>query len=266
MSNPDPAFRFNVDLTNPGHFLACCGLLELAHRADAAATAWFTDQEFCIATCPRDLIPRLLDSSIEAVSAPNTETENDEDDGGRKSPPILIADFALRLDWWTDPSAVRAGFKTWSGGQTVLGFVEGMRRRIRSDCEVGPDLLTGIFAIGDPKPFYFDSHLARLTAIDAGFSTEKFTTPFSPAVELLAMIGLQRFRPITVEPREQYAFATWDMPLPANIAAPVAHGLVPSLVSQHFQFPLVVRTGGKYKAFGPATSTWRIHARPTQAI
>ena len=33
MSKSDPSIRVNVDLTNPGQFFACCGLLELADRA-----------------------------------------------------------------------------------------------------------------------------------------------------------------------------------------------------------------------------------------
>ena len=32
MSYPEPSITVNVDVTNPGQFLACCGLLELADR------------------------------------------------------------------------------------------------------------------------------------------------------------------------------------------------------------------------------------------
>jgi CRISPR-associated protein Csx14 len=32
MSNHTPNIRIPVDLTNPGQFFACCGLLELADR------------------------------------------------------------------------------------------------------------------------------------------------------------------------------------------------------------------------------------------
>lgn len=106
--------------------------------------------------------------------------------------------------------------------------------------------------VEQPKPFYFDSRLSRMTSLDMGFSTEKFTPTFSPAVELLAVVGLQRFRPQTVTDRERYAFSSWRAPLPVAVAAAVAHGLIPSLVDRRYVFPLVVRTGGKYKAFGPA--------------
>ncbi|MEX0741992.1 MAG: hypothetical protein WD079_04285, partial [Phycisphaeraceae bacterium] len=111
-----------------------------------------------------------------------------------------------------------------------------------------------------PKPFYFDSRLARLTAIDMGFSTETFTASYSPGVELLTLVGLQRFRPITIELRERYGYHTWHKPAPLRVAAAIAHGLIPSLSCTPFVFPLVVRTGGKYKAFGPATLIWSHHA------
>src|ERR1700722_10903518 len=35
-----------VDLTNPGQFFACCGLLELASRLDEKAEGWFEGGEF----------------------------------------------------------------------------------------------------------------------------------------------------------------------------------------------------------------------------
>lgn len=259
---PEPALTFEVDLTNPGQFLACCGLLELASRISGDAVAWFADSCFRLAHCPIDLVQQFVRAPVVTDggdgAAPSGEGETEE---LGKSPPVRFASpFRLRLDWWTDASAVRAGFKTWAGGQTVIGFVDGMRKRIDADCDVGPGLFRQTVAIRQPKPLYFDARLSRLTAIDAGFSTERFTTAFSPATELLALVGLQRFRPMAVEPRERYTFMSWADPLPVAVAAAVAHGLVPCLASQRYQFPLVVRTGGKYKAFGTATPDRSTHA------
>ena len=36
-----PSFAVWVDVTNPGQFFACCGLLELAHRFWPGAEGWF---------------------------------------------------------------------------------------------------------------------------------------------------------------------------------------------------------------------------------
>ena len=41
MSNPQPSIRVKVDVTNPGQFFACCGLLELADRLWPGVEGWF---------------------------------------------------------------------------------------------------------------------------------------------------------------------------------------------------------------------------------
>lgn len=252
MSRLQPTISVDVDATNPGQFFACCGLLELASRLDEEALGWFDENRFHITAAAVDVLDRFLSAQIVPVT----------DDGAvPPSPPIYVKPFRLLLNWWQDDTAVRAGLKTWSGGQTVMGFVEGMQGHVRDHAGGVGDLLTRTFALDKPKPFYFDSRLSRLTAIDMGFSTEHFTASYAPSVELLTLVGLQRFRPITIEPRERYAYHTWNAPLPVKIAAPAAHGLISSsLTLEQFAFPLVVRTGGKYKAFGPSTPDWSRHA------
>src|SRR5262245_54537618 len=44
----EPNIRIKVDLTNPGQFFACCGLLELADRLWPGAEAWFEGRDFCL--------------------------------------------------------------------------------------------------------------------------------------------------------------------------------------------------------------------------
>ncbi len=46
MSNTEPNIQIPVDLTNPGQFFACCGLLELADRLWPGAEGWFEDRTF----------------------------------------------------------------------------------------------------------------------------------------------------------------------------------------------------------------------------
>ena len=41
MTKVEPTIRIPVDLTNPGQFFACCGLLELASRLWPGAEGWF---------------------------------------------------------------------------------------------------------------------------------------------------------------------------------------------------------------------------------
>ena len=48
MSKPEASIRVNVDVTNPGQFFACCGLLELADRLWPGAEGWFKRDQFHI--------------------------------------------------------------------------------------------------------------------------------------------------------------------------------------------------------------------------
>ena len=50
MKQPEPRFRVHVDVSNPGQFFACCGLLELAHRLWPGAEGWFENGRFCVAS------------------------------------------------------------------------------------------------------------------------------------------------------------------------------------------------------------------------
>ena len=247
---------FRVDLTNPGHFFACCGLLELANCLDEGAEGRFTANGFEL-TLGRegfDPLSELLACPVKAdLEAGPTQSQDEADD---KSPALLLSGrFEFRLDWWKQDSAVQAGFKTWGGGQTVMGFFEGMRGHVKASVAPASDCLVNSMALDTPKPFYFDCRLSTLTTIDMGFSAEGLTTTYSPAAELLTLVGLQRFRPQTITKRETYAYSIWGERLPAALAAAVAHGLLPGLTDERYQFPLVVRTGGRYKAFGPARIT-----------
>jgi hypothetical protein len=253
MTRTVATITLDVDLTNPGQFLACCGLLELASRVDHEAVGWFDGRVFNVTAMSDEIPSRFLECEIQPVGSAKTPLIK-PDGKPEESPPALIhSPFGLLLDWWEDEDAVQSGFKTWAGGQAVRGFIHGMREHVIKSNGISRDCLTRCVAISKPKPFYFDCRISRMTSLDLGFSAEGFTTAFSPTVELLAFIGMQRFRPRAVIPRERYRFATWQTPLPIAIAAAVAADLISTLVHCRYEFPLVVRTGGKYKAFGPAT-------------
>lgn len=245
-----PTHTFDVDLTNPGQFLACCGLLELANAVDDGALGWFSAGQFFLSTHAEALVSSFLTCPALPDASPSLPSASDEED---KSPPLTLADpFGIRLDWWEDPATVRAGFKTWGGGQTVLGFFDGMRQRVQEANLPHAELLTRGIVVKTKKPFYFDSRLSVLTSLDLGSSPEEYHFTYSPAVEALALVALQRYRPAAIALRETYSYSTWTEPLPSLVAAAVTNELTPTLAYQNFKFPFVVRTGGKYKAFGPA--------------
>ena len=70
MTNPTPNITIPVDLTNPGQFFACCGLLELADRLWPGAEGWFGSGQFKLrfAGSISDLLLRvIMDSPVELV-------------------------------------------------------------------------------------------------------------------------------------------------------------------------------------------------------
>src|SRR5437773_3215099 len=67
--NTNANIRIPVDLTNPGQFFACCGLLELADRLWPGAEGWFESPHFCV-TCAgslRMLIERAGEATLNQV-------------------------------------------------------------------------------------------------------------------------------------------------------------------------------------------------------
>lgn len=267
-----PTLKLDVDLTNPGQFLACCGLLELASRVAPEAMGWFEEQTFHTTRCDWGLLERFIHCEVRPITAEmktgpvtNVEEKSQENQKEEKSPPAHLGQpFDLLLDWWKDDSASEAGFKTWSAGMTIMGFFNGttaskgskqspgMREHLSRHLPEKERLLQTTDAIEKPSPFNFDSRLSRNTAIDLGF-TDGITFAFSPAVELLALVGLQRFRPRMISRWERNTYCTWREPLPASIAAAVVNGQIPTLTSNCYSFSVKPRDAqGRYKAFGPA--------------
>jgi CRISPR-associated protein Csb3 len=262
--------KLQVDLTNPGQFLACCGLLELAScvGVDPEAVGWFTNETFNLDGADSTLLNQFVECQVTSdlekkPPVASSETgDSSEAEKETKSPPIMLGKpFNLRLDWWGDHSAAKAGFKTWSAGMTVLGFFNGtptgpsMRACLKPHLAAGEDLLQSTEAIEKPSPFNFDSRISRNIAIDLGF-VKGVTFAFSPAVELLALVGLQRFRPRVpraIDRWKRNLYHTWKSPLSVNVAAAVAHGLIPSLIENRYSFPIKGRdASARYKAFGTA--------------
>lgn len=280
-STPQPTLMLDVNLTNPGQFLACCGALELASRLDPESLGWFGERQFYLATSATGLLQRFIECKVTAIVAEETgvagKDDSAEEEKEPKSPPIMLGDpFRLRLDWWEDESASQAGFKTWSAGMTVPGFFNGtltgkgerqkvgpsMRQHLARRLSAGVGLLDSIEAIAKPSPFNFDSRLSRNVAIDLGFVGD-VAFAFSPAVELLALVGLQRFRPRMEIRWERNTYHVWRHPLPVNVAAAVAHGLMPTLCAGVYAFSIKPRDAqGRYKAFGPALLERNTNARP----
>jgi CRISPR-associated protein Csx14 len=263
MSDPEPTIRVTVDPTNPGQFFACCGLLELADRLWPGAEGWFSDGEFRI-KCEGTLDTLL---AILVMDPPGA-VERLECNGLTIAPIIAPLSFsfdggattALVLDAWTRIAVLKGSAQVisnspwnfWSGRQNSLGIWCALRTELaallrRLDPADFPALLTErLFQNGrfgfDPGPAW--------NALDVGFSPNEqgMEVESSPAVELLAAVGLQRFRPVMNESRDAFHYFTWHCPSAPAVAAAAMVGALPDRRSVRFRCPVVSR--GQYAALG----------------
>ncbi len=262
MTTPEASIRVNVDVTNPGEFFACCGLLELADRLWPGAEGWFESGEFCIACAG------TLGSLIQSLSrAELTPVEPDD----RTSTAIRIgAPFrpSLLINWWReDQVGTRDGreLKVWAGSMESYGIARAMQKTLYSEKLQGADLFNQGMVVPDPdspakkkEPFYFDHRRApNAHSRDVGFAPNDLglATLAHPAVELLCLIGLQRCLPARTTRPRVYDYYTW--------ASPTCPQLVPAVVARHitdtgargYRFENWYRTGQKkHKAFRSAVT------------
>ncbi len=232
MNNPEPTIRVNVDVTNPGQFFACCGLLELADRLWPGAEGWFQENQFCIAASGSlsEIIHGLKDCQPCVCS----------DEGEPSINPVKIEKFNLKLNWWLrddwsrfrdKPKEKRGGLmkselKFWAGNQSSGQLV----RKLLS--ELPNPTSTKELDYFEPSKcissrFGLDSGPAW-TALDAGFSINEHPigVKASAAVELLAAIGLQRCRPVIHVKGIDYA--TWKTRLSPALLSVAACGEIVS--------------------------------------
>lgn len=280
MSNGNP-IQIPVDLTNPGQFFACCGLLELADRLWPGAEGWFDCDSFMI-DCGGslfDLLTRLSDSFVSNTMTPiqnerlkelssMSKRDRERIDGAddekkqleslrRELPIVIEGQISLRIDWFTDEDSGGSRFKTWAGQQSVIDIAQNMHRAIKPD----EDVWTRKREIG--LPFNFDSDLgSQGSSLDIGFSFDplagseltRIEGACKPTLEFLSFVGLQRFRPMESAGKNRYVYIAWRSPLLATVAAAVACETVLIPNAKRFAFSLLYRT--KYlKSFLPAIQT-----------
>lgn len=255
-----PTISIPVDLTNPGQFFACCGLFELADRLwrGAEVSAHFKPESFFLTVKdPGYTVASLLREFVKS------ECEQLDPQDNAASELRLLGPFDLRLDWWTKPEkgqADRGGgghLKTWAGkqfGPLIFRLMKGAAdgaAPTESPLDYGALVFDGTAGGARRKtvsPFYFDSRREG-TCLDLGFSPDeqKMSVESYPAVESLALVGLQRFRPFVDDSADSrsFVYTAWADPLPVVIAAVAACGVVPAASCGSFRFTKPSR-GGEY--------------------
>lgn len=271
--NPTPNITVTVDVTNPGQFFACCGLLELADRLWPGAEGWFERRKFCIAANDRsNALPGLL-GEIQRLRfdvGDDSDNEDDPEDSDVPFDPIHLqwtdGTPAIHLDWWTEKS-----IKPWAGSMKERVILRAMLDAINPQhndpfmdlrpVSYQPPMLTkkgGLKKQAKREPFYFDPRRGNKShPLDCGFSpdTHKMKADCCPTLEALCFIGLQRARPSPTGTANQSRYTVWTKPaLSANLVGAVTCGIVPWPALGTYVFDNYFRTDQrKHKTFSQAT-------------
>jgi CRISPR-associated protein Csb3 len=279
MSDRQPNITVPVDLTNPGQFFACCGLLELADRLWPDIEGWFEQGRFCIhGTGVEVSLINLLTETRSLTFDVGDDSEDDESDDSDS--PASVEPIAIRwangrpalvLDWWNDKS-----IKPWAGSMKERVILRAMLDAINpSHAAPFSDQRRVLYQTPKPtksgkaskpkkkEPFYFDPRRGnRSHPLDSGFSPDvhKMEAECCPALEALCFIGLQRARPGATSVANRSTYAVWQRAagnrpgLAASLAGSVVSGLVQLPDTMTYVFDNYFRTDQrKHKTFSQAT-------------
>jgi len=276
MSDPQPNIRIPVDLTNPGQFFACCGLLELADRLWPGAEGWFERRDFFVLTDDRSKTLGELLAEVRMLKfdvGGDSEGEDDDKNDDLPVEPIRLQwrneKPAIHLDWWTDKS-----IKPWAGSmkervilRAMLDAIDPLHDNPFSDLKrvlyQSPTKAGRTKKPAKKEPFYFDPRRGNKShPLDCGFSpdTHKMEAECCPALEALCFVGLQRARPASDDVANQSRYPIWtkasndDRGLPVNLVGPVTCGMIPWPSLGMATFDNYFRTDQrKHKTFSQAT-------------
>jgi CRISPR-associated protein Csx14 len=243
-----PELRLPFDPCNPGQFFACCGLFELTARRSANTVARFLCDE---------RLPRRAEFLVTGADIPELRTLLTElraltfEPVGKAEEavqPVRLSfgSDSIDLDWWLDYFYERpTNLKCWAGQVTTRKLFEELPPLI--DAEVTP---AGLMTVGTMSKSKFGGDpRSAWNALDLGYSPNVHGQDAAtyPAVEILAAIGLQGFRPKAGD-RDRVGYSLWTVDLPlavARIAAAAPWDGLPHF-GYHFE---IAKRGQSYKYY-----------------
>lgn len=237
MKNITHETKLTVDLLNPGHFFACCGILHAADRMFDSVHGRFDKDEFVIETELENPVHAIL----KEVSKASLQQYDDESD----SPLRLTGKTETRLDFWNHFDN-RPTIKLFAGqekSRAVVGrWIDHMKAQKSSDVR---DLWAS--SVID-VPSGFDTHTSW-NSLDIGFSLNEqgMKRRSFPLIEFFAYLGVQSYGWHIVERTEEYCYNAWTVPLPNMVAKAVAAGALEFPGTRHFRTR--TRKSGQKKTF-----------------
>jgi CRISPR-associated protein Csx14 len=249
-------FSVPLNLRNPGQFLACCGILEIADRM-YGATGHFEENRFVIrsenTSCTlKNVLCLIANEPLKPIL------------GGTEGKTVVglltTGSLNLRLGWWSAPNQ-RDLLKTWAGSRD-----HNLDVILQADQMLAAGYLdtTDPLDVGDWYPDSFGKQGISLdsrsvtNALDVGLSHDhekhgkKLVYPF---VTLLAFVGIERFSPPiqagTEKEAKQYnlSYCTWKHPIPAQLLLPAALGILPGYLAEKFAFRVALVGLGEKNVF-----------------
>jgi CRISPR-associated protein Csb3 len=155
----------------------------------------------------------------------------------------------LELDWWLDEFRAKAiELKCWAGQVTTRNLFTELLPLLDPACEA--DTLFESARMTKAK-FGVDPRSAW-NALSFGFSPNEHSMDAAtyPAVEILAAVGLQTFRPEVTrrDGARRVRYALWESPLPAMVARQAFRSPWDGLRARTHEFTIASR-GQSYKYF-----------------
>jgi CRISPR-associated protein Csx14 len=243
--------RVPMDPLNPGQFFACCGLFELMAKTAPGACAHFVADEARLRRAEFVVEGEALPQLATVLGALREAKFEMIEEAEESVWPVRlsIAGEALVLDWWLGTFREKpSNLKCWAGQVTTQKLFDDLLRLIEPDA--GADGLMTAKKMSKSK-FGVDPRSAW-NALDFGSSPDiqKKDAATYPAVEVLAAVGLQGFRP-KAERREGVGFHLWATPLPLVVARMGAVAAWDGLPRFDYEFSISKR-GQSYKYFALA--------------
>jgi len=176
-------------------------------------------------------------------------------DGGVTHTLTLDAWMTIRIQKGEAAAVANPPWNFWSGQQTSLGIWLALRAALAEQLKtIARDQFANLFThrVLLSGRFGFDPG-AAWNALDVGFSPNEqgIQVASSVAVELLAAVGVQRFRPRIAGDRQSFVYATWGGRLAPSVAAPAVCEAIGVPPTQRFLARVVSR--GSYAALGHST-------------
>jgi len=238
-------YRIPLDPRNPGQFFACCGLFELAELARPGGRAAFegADTAFVLRTECDFPPPRLT------LMPPGT-FDGKPYDGKLEPLELESSGHLLGLNWWlTDALTQKSALKLHGARQETRVMLQELLDELNYDAPIEVLFHTGKYMT---TRFGLDLRSAW-DARDLGYSPNdlqgkaKAAVTF-PWIEVLAVVGLQGFRPAERTARSRFRYSTWRQPLPLAPARAACAAPWTGLQSNTFEFQLG-RRGQGFKTF-----------------